>query len=244
MDTPKPRPRRVIRRRPARSASASAASPRGRAASHAAPAPDAPETPQPEPLAFETLGFAPVLLDGIRDRGFTHTTPIQTAVLPLVRGTGDLIACAETGTGKTAAFVLPLLDRLLSSPGRRRHRPHAHPHADADPRARRRRSTTTSRASRYHAGISSMAVYGGVPMEPQSRALTAGVPLVVATPGRLMDHMRSGTAAFDDLEVLVLDEADRMLDMGFWPDVRRIVEDAAGARARRCSSRRRCRTRS
>ena len=69
-----------------------------------------------------------------------------------------------------------------------------------------------------------MAVYGGVPMEPQSRALTAGVPFVVATPGRLMDHMRSGTAAFNDLEVLVLDEADRMLDMGFWPDVRRIVE--------------------
>ena len=75
-----------------------------------------------------------------------------------------------------------------------------------------------------------MAVYGGVPMEPQSRALTAGVPLVVATPGRLMDHMRSGTAAFSDLEVLVLDEADRMLDMGFWPDVRRIVEALPAAR--------------
>jgi ATP-dependent RNA helicase RhlE len=214
----------VIRRRPARSASASAASPRGRAASQAALAPDAPETPQPEPLAFETLGFAPVLLEGIRDRGFTHTTPIQTVVLPLVRGTGDLIACAETGTGKTAAFVLPLLDRMLSSPG-----------AGATGRTRILILTPTRELASqidddiqgfaYHAGISSMAVYGGVPMEPQSRALTAGVPLVVATPGRLMDHMRSGTAAFSDLEVLVLDEADRMLDMGFWPDVRRIVED-------------------
>jgi len=75
----------------------------------------------------------------------------------------------------------------------------------------------------YHAGVSSMAVYGGAPMEPQSRALAAGIPFVVATPGRLMDHMRSGTK-FDGLETLVLDEADRMLDMGFWPDVRRIVD--------------------
>jgi ATP-dependent RNA helicase RhlE len=189
----------------------------------------APETPAGEPLAFDALGFAPVLLDGIRDRGFTHTTPIQTAVLPLVRGTGDLIACAETGTGKTAAFVLPLLDRLLSSPG-----------AGATGRTRILILTPTRELAvqidddiqgfAYHAGISSMAVYGGVPMDPQSRALTAGVPLVVATPGRLMDHMRSGTAAFSDLEVLVLDEADRMLDMGFWPDVRKIVDSLPAGR--------------
>ena len=78
---------------------------------------------QPNRWPSRRSGFAPVLLEGIRDRGFTHTTPIQTAVLPLVRGGGDLIACAETGTGKTAAFVLPLLDRLLSLARRRRHRP-------------------------------------------------------------------------------------------------------------------------
>jgi ATP-dependent RNA helicase RhlE len=230
LDTPTPRPRRAIRRRLPRSTSVSPAASRGRGANHAAPGAAAlPEAAQAEPLAFETLGFSAPLLEGIRDRGFTHTTPIQTAVLPLVRGSGDLIACAETGTGKTAAFVLPLLDRMLASPG-----------AGATGRTRILILTPTRELASqidddvqgfaYHAGISSMAVYGGVPMEPQSRALTAGVPLVVATPGRLMDHMRSGTAAFNDLEVLVLDEADRMLDMGFWPDVRRIVETLPAAR--------------
>lgn len=169
---------------------------------------------------------------GIRDRGFTHTTPIQTAVLPLVRAGHDLMACAETGTGKTAAFVLPLLDRLLQQ---RRDAP-----ASALTQTRVLVLTPTRELAvqidddiqgfAYHAGIASMAVYGGVPMEPQSRALTSGVPIVVATPGRLMDHMRSGTTAFGALDVLVLDEADRMLDMGFWPDVRRIVSELPPAR--------------
>ena len=185
--------------------------------------------PDTEPLKFETLGFHDDLISGIRDRGFAHTTPIQSAVLPLVRGGGDIVACAETGTGKTAAFVLPLVDRLLAAATAT----HA---AGAPPEAARTRvlvlTPTRELAVQidddvqgfgYHAGVSSMAVYGGAPMEPQSRALAAGIPFVVATPGRLMDHMRSGTK-FDGLETLVLDEADRMLDMGFWPDVRRIVD--------------------
>jgi ATP-dependent RNA helicase RhlE len=175
---------------------------------------------------FADIGFHPDLMAGIRDRGFVSTTPVQTAVLPHVREGHDLIACAETGTGKTAAFVLPLVDRLLkmaSEPG-------AHGLAG---RTRILVLTPTRELAvqidddvqgfGYHAGISSMAVYGGAPMEPQARALAAGIPVVVATPGRLMDHMRGG-AAFDGLETLVLDEADRMLDMGFWPDVRRIVD--------------------
>ena len=183
---------------------------------------------------FDQLGFNPDLLAGVRDRGFVRTTPVQTAVLPLVRAGGDFIACAETGTGKTAAFVLPLVDRLL-----RRWRPTLG-RASLAGRTRVLVLTPTRELAvqidddvqgfGYHAGVSSMAVYGGAPMEPQSRALTAGIPVVVATPGRLMDHMRSGTAVFDGLETLVLDEADRMLDMGFWPDVRRIV-DALPARA-------------
>jgi ATP-dependent RNA helicase RhlE len=185
--------------------------------------------PDTEPLAFETLGFHADLISGIRDRGFAHTTPIQSAVLPLVRGGGDIVACAETGTGKTAAFVLPLVDRLLAAVTA------AHA-AGVPPDVARTRvlvlTPTRELAVQidddvqgfgYHAGVSSMAVYGGAPMEPQSRALAAGIPFVVATPGRLMDHMRSGTK-FDGLETLVLDEADRMLDMGFWPDVRRIVD--------------------
>ena len=180
-------------------------------------------------MTFDDLGFHPDLLRGIQDRGFEQTTPVQSAVLPIVRSGRDLIACAETGTGKTAAFVLPLLERL--------HRAGATTGpADLAAGASRTRvlvlTPTRELAAQieddvqgfaYHAGIASMAVFGGAPMEPQTRALTAGVPFVVATPGRLLDHMRASTGSFDGLEALVLDEADRMLDMGFWPDVRRIV---------------------
>ena len=95
----------------------------------------------------------------------------------------------------------------------------------------------------YHTDLTSIAVYGGVPMDPQGNALKSGVDIVVATPGRLMDHMRNGAVKFDKLDTLVLDEADRMMDMGFWPDVRRIVAALPDAAARRrCCSRRRCPT--
>lgn len=176
-----------------------------------------------EPLAFDSLGLDPALLLATADRGFSQTTPVQTAVLPLIREGRDLVACAETGTGKTAAFVLPILDRLLRQS----------PSNNAGATKVLVLTPTRELAAQveddvqgfgYHAGISSMAVYGGVPMDPQVRALAAGVPVVVATPGRLLDHMRSGDATFDRLDVLVLDEADRMLDMGFWPDIRRIVD--------------------
>ena len=180
-------------------------------------------------MTFDALGFHPDLLRGIQDRGFEQTTPVQSAVLPIVRSGRDLIACAETGTGKTAAFVLPLLERLHRAGA-------ATGPADLAAEASRTRvlvlTPTRELAAQieddvqgfaYHAGIASMAVFGGTPMEPQTRALTAGVPFVVATPGRLLDHMRASTGSFDGLEALVLDEADRMLDMGFWPDVRRIV---------------------
>jgi len=188
-----------------------------------------PEPVSTEPLAFESLGLDPDLLAGTQDRGFEHTTPVQTAVLPIVREGRDLIACAETGTGKTAAFVLPILERLIRQAKDARADGEA-----AAPAATRVLVLTPTRelavqidddvqGFAYRANIGSVAVYGGAPMGPQLRALEAGVPIVVATPGRLMDHMRSGAALFDGLEVLVLDEADRMLDMGFWPDVRRIV---------------------
>ncbi len=185
-----------------------------------------------EPLAFDTLGFPETLMLGIADRGFRHTTPVQSAVLPIMRTGHDLVACAETGTGKTAAFVLPILERLLAAQ-----------RAGDDVTSGRTRvlilTPTRELAVQidddiqgfaYHAGIPSIAVYGGVPMDMQTRALEAGVPIVVATPGRLMDHMRSGTVSFTGLDVLVLDEADRMLDMGFWPDVRRIVSELPSER--------------
>ena len=180
------------------------------------------------PVPFTSLGLDPRLLEGIRDLGFVQTRAIQTAVIPLALAGNDLIGCAETGTGKTAAFVVPTLQRLLLDEG--------------DPEKVALRAAGKSRVLvlaptrelavqiedeihglAYHTTVTSAAVYGGVEMGPQERALKAGVDMIVATPGRLMDHMRQQNTDLSGIELLVLDEADRMMDMGFWPDVRRIV---------------------
>ena len=199
------------------------------------------------PVPFTSLGLDSRLLEGIRDLGFVETRAIQTAVIPLaIRGT-DLFACAETGTGKTAAFVVPTLQKLLTTAARfgaggtavvsglKTQTP-----ADVV-----KAGTSTAPKSRvlvlaptrelavqiedeihglaYHTSVTSAAVYGGVDMGVQERALKAGVDIIVATPGRLMDHMRQQNADLSGIELLVLDEADRMMDMGFWPDVKRII---------------------
>jgi ATP-dependent RNA helicase RhlE len=176
------------------------------------------------PIAFGALGLHPDLARGVADLGFKETRPVQSAVIPYALKGDDVVACAETGTGKTAAFVIPILQRLMSE-------------ADAGPITQRTHALVLAPTRElavqiedaiqgllYHTTLTSAAVYGGVPMDPQERALRAGVHIIVATPGRLMDHMRSNAPDFSQLEVLVLDEADRMMDMGFWPDVRRIVE--------------------
>jgi ATP-dependent RNA helicase RhlE len=178
------------------------------------------------PVPFTTLGLDARLLEGIRDLGFVETRPVQSAVIPLALAGDDLIACAETGTGKTSAFVLPILQTLLT----------------AEPKARSRvlvLAPTRELAVQiedeihglaYHTTVTSAAVYGGVEMGMQERALKAGVDIIVATPGRLMDHMRQQNADLSGIELLVLDEADRMMDMGFWPDVRRIIESIPSER--------------
>ena len=180
----------------------------------------------PAPVPFDALIADPDLLDALEQRGFRQTTPIQSAVLPYALEGRDLIGCAETGTGKTAAFLLPILSRLLRE-NREGQRP-AHGVTRALVLAPTRELATQIddevQGFAYHSPVSSVAVYGGVPMEPQERALRAGVDIVIATPGRLLDHMRSNVGDFSKLEVFVLDEADRMMDMGFWPDVRRIAE--------------------
>ena len=186
------------------------------------------------PVAFTSLGLDPRLLEGIRDLGFVQTRPIQTAVIPLALGNSDLIACAETGTGKTAAFVVPMLQWLLTHQSRPLEARDGGP--DTQPTTLKSRvlvlAPTRELAVQiedeihglaYHTNISSAAVYGGVEMGMQERALKAGVDIIVATPGRLMDHMRQQNADLSGIELLVLDEADRMMDMGFWPDVRRII---------------------
>ncbi len=145
---------------------------------------------------------------------------MQSGVIPLALAGGDAIACAETGTGKTAAFLVPMLQGFLSHPSAQ---PGTRALVLAPTRELAVQIEDQVQGLTYHTTISSAAVFGGVPMDPQERALRAGVDIVVATPGRLMDHLRHDTVNFAALEILVLDEADRMLDMGFWPDVQRIL---------------------
>jgi ATP-dependent RNA helicase RhlE len=170
------------------------------------------------PVPFTSLGLDPRLLEGIRDLGFVDTRPIQTAVIPFALSGDDLIACAETGTGKTAAFVVPTLQRLLNADHSK-----SRVLVLAPTRELAVQIEDEIHGLAYHTAITSAAVYGGVEMGVQERALKAGVDIIVATPGRLMDHMRQQNADLSGIELLVLDEADRMMDMGFWPDVRRII---------------------
>jgi ATP-dependent RNA helicase RhlE len=178
----------------------------------------------PTPIAFDALPLNPALLEGIRFRGFEATMPVQSAVIPIALAGHDVIGCADTGTGKTVAFVLPILDRLLRA---RTERPDECGFTRvlilAPTRELCVQIEDDVQGFTYHTDLTSVAVYGGVGMDAQERALRAGVDIVVATPGRLMDHQRNGAVDFTRVDTLVLDEADRMLDMGFWPDVRRIV---------------------
>ena len=174
----------------------------------------------PTPIAFTSLSLDARLLHGIRDLGWEETRPVQSGVIPLALAGHDVIACAETGTGKTAAFLVPILQRFLRE-GDRAGATRAL--VLAPTRELVVQIEDQVQGLTYHTTVSSAAIYGGVPMDAQERALKAGVDIVVATPGRLMDHMRHDSVNFAGLEVLVLDEADRMLDMGFLPDVQKIL---------------------
>jgi len=169
-------------------------------------------------MPFSSFGLHPDLIRGIRELGFTRPTPIQNDAIPPAMAGKDLLAAAATGSGKTAAFLLPILQRLMS----------------------KKRGTTRAliltptrelaaqidehlRDLAIHTPISGAAIFGGVGMGPQEHAFRSGVDVLVATPGRLLDHFKQPYAKLDGLEVLVLDEADRMLDMGFLPDIRRVL---------------------
>ncbi len=167
---------------------------------------------------------------GVEDRRFEQTTPVQSAVFDTVAAGHDLVACAETGTGKTAAFLLPLMQRLLQVNAEREGS--ARILVLAPTRELAVQIEDDVQGFGYHTSMRCAAVFGGVGMDGQEQALKAGVDVVVATPGRLMDHLRAGIAAFTGLDVLVLDEADRMLDMGFWPDVKFIVSQLPPGRPR------------
>jgi len=170
-------------------------------------------------MPFSKLGLVPTVLDGVRAAGYVEPTPIQLRAIPLVVAGRDVIGSAQTGTGKTAAFALPILSKLGQ-------------HQSGGPRAlilepTRELAAQVETAFRDYARFTDLkitVVFGGVGYGRQNDALRAGTDIIVATPGRLLDHLEQGTMRLDKVQFLVLDEADRMLDMGFLPDVRRIVE--------------------
>ncbi|MGZ8257758.1 MAG: DEAD/DEAH box helicase [Methylotenera sp.] len=176
-------------------------------------------------LGFENLGLAPELLKALTESGYTTPTPIQAQAIPVALAGGDLMAGAQTGTGKTAAFALPLLQKLL---------PFANNGASPAKHPVRALILTPTRelaiqveesvkAYAKHTPLRSLVVYGGVDIKTQTPHLKTGVEVLVATPGRLLDHIEQKTLQLNQVQILVLDEADRMLDMGFMPDLKRIL---------------------
>ena len=169
-------------------------------------------------MPFQALGLPPPVLKGVRAAGYAEPTPIQRKAIPVVLSRRDLIGAAQTGTGKTAAFVLPILAHLLTGPRRLRAlvlTPTRELAAQVETNAR-----DYARFTDLRVGV----VYGGVPLPPQERMLKAGIDFLIATPGRLLDLFNRLALRLDYVEVLVLDEADRMVDMGFAPDLRRILK--------------------
>jgi len=169
-------------------------------------------------MNFETFNFHPSVMAGVRALGYSVPTPIQLQAIPLIMQGRDVIGLAQTGTGKTAAFVLPILERLRSNPQGRVRALIISPTREL---AEQTCEVINDLGSRT--GLQSIAVYGGVSMERQTRGLRNGAEIVAACPGRLLDHLWKGTINLSELEVLVIDEADRMFDMGFLPDVRSIL---------------------
>jgi len=171
-------------------------------------------------MPFSQLGLAPEVVEGVKAKGYTDPTPIQLRAIPLVLAGRDVIGSAQTGTGKTAAFALPILSKLG------RHSPGKSPRAlILEPT--RELAAQVETAFRTYARFTDLhvtVVFGGVGYGRQTDSLREGTDIVVATPGRLLDHLEHGTVKLDKVEFLVLDEADRMLDMGFLPDVRNIVD--------------------
>jgi ATP-dependent RNA helicase RhlE len=177
-------------------------------------------------LTFDSLGLSADLVQTVAEEGYVAPTPVQAEAIPLVLAGRDLLAAAQTGTGKTAAFVLPILDRLRDK-ANASFSPARHPVRVLILVPTRELAMQVDESVRTYGRtvpLRSTVVYGGIPIEPQIKALRAGVEILVATPGRLLDHVGQRTVNLGQVEILVLDEADRMLDMGFLPDIRRILE--------------------
>jgi ATP-dependent RNA helicase RhlE len=184
-----------------------------------------PLDPSSASATFDELGLLPDLLRAVTEQGYTQPTPIQRQAIPAVLARRDIMGSAQTGTGKTASFALPILQLLFphastsSSPAR-------HPVRALVLTPTRELAVQVEESFRHYGKfvpLRTTVVYGGVDMDPQIRALHAGVEIIVATPGRLLDHVRNRSVQLGRVEILVFDEADRMLDMGFLPDIKRIL---------------------
>ncbi|MCA8245830.1 DEAD/DEAH box helicase [Burkholderia multivorans] len=175
-------------------------------------------------MSFESLGLAEPLVKAVNELGYTSPTPIQQQAIPAVLGGGDLLAGAQTGTGKTAGFTLPILQRLHTFYTEHRSAKRAVRALILTPTRELAAQVEESvRAYSKYLKLRSTVMFGGVSINPQIDALKRGVDIVVATPGRLLDHMQQKTIDLSDLDILVLDEADRMLDMGFIHDIKRVL---------------------
>lgn len=172
-------------------------------------------------MDFKDFNFNPELFEGLLAMGFKNATPIQTQAIPLILAHKDLIACAQTGTGKTGAFLLPIMNMLTEN-----HDRHNTTLILTPTRELAQQIDLQVEALSYFTNISSLTVFGGgdgIAYEQQKRSMREGVDIIIATPGRLIAHLSSGLLKMDQLKYLVLDEADRMLDMGFYEDIMKIV---------------------
>jgi ATP-dependent RNA helicase RhlE len=170
-------------------------------------------------MSFDTFNFSPAIMAGIRAAGYENPTPIQSKAIPPIQQGRDLIGLAQTGTGKTAAFALPILQRLLTGP-----RGITRAAVISPTRELAEQTCKTFNDLGSRTGLRAISIYGGVGMDQQLRGLRRGAEIVVACPGRLLDHLWKGSVDFTHLEVLVIDEADRMFDMGFQPAIRDILQ--------------------
>ena len=181
-------------------------------------------------MTFEHLGLSAQILRAVEGQGYTIPTPVQLQAIPHVLARRDLLACAQTGTGKTAAFALPILQRLSQAGSPARSGRRIRVLVLSPTRELTAQITQSFQTYGRFTGLRAAAVYGGVAQGPQVRALQQGLDVLIATPGRLMDLMSQGWVDLSAVETLVLDESDRMLDMGFLPDVRRVISQLPARR--------------
>jgi superfamily II DNA/RNA helicase len=181
---------------------------------------ETPNQPAP-PITFKDLNFQPALMEGLNAMGFEKPTPIQQQAIPVIMKNHDLIACAQTGTGKTAAYLLPTINKIIQKPG-----DYIDTLIIVPTRELAIQIDEALQGFAYYAGLSHIAIYGGtggISFEQEKKALTQGANIIIATPGRLISHLNMGYVKISHLKHLILDEADRMLDMGFSDDLNKII---------------------